>query len=398
MKRLLIVNNNMHIGGVQKALINLLSCIHDRYDVTLLLFHAAGELMKDIPQDVKVLEVKSGYRYLGMTKHDTAGHPWRTLWRGFFAAVTKLCSRRFAVKLMGIGQRKLTGYDAAISYLHNSADKAFYGGCNDFVLRHVKEALRVTVLHCDYGRCGADTPANAAQYAQFDRIAACSDGCARTFVEACPDLAHKVVTVRNCHDFAAIRRLASEEAVTLPSDRMRILTVARLGREKGVMRAVEAIASLGDEKEHLHYYVVGDGIERGALIQKIAEYGLQDCVTMCGELANPYGYMQAVDLLLMPSVSEAAPLVIGEAACLGTPILTTLTSSAKDMVEDTGFGWVCENSVEGIADGLRALLRDLSVVRDKAASLKTAIWDNETAVRQFDTLLEERGEEGCVEA
>ena len=53
-KKLLIVNNNMHIGGVQRALVNLLGCIHDQYDVTLLLFHPAGVLMEEIPADVRV--------------------------------------------------------------------------------------------------------------------------------------------------------------------------------------------------------------------------------------------------------------------------------------------------------------------------------------------------------
>lgn len=41
MKRVLIVNNNMHIGGVQKALVNLLHEIHGDYEVTLLLFYAS---------------------------------------------------------------------------------------------------------------------------------------------------------------------------------------------------------------------------------------------------------------------------------------------------------------------------------------------------------------------
>jgi len=42
MKRILIVNNNMHIGGVQKALVNLLYEIHNDYEITLLLFYAGG--------------------------------------------------------------------------------------------------------------------------------------------------------------------------------------------------------------------------------------------------------------------------------------------------------------------------------------------------------------------
>ena len=63
-KKLLIVNNNMHIGGVQRALVNLLKSIHDRYEVTLLLFHPVGELMQEVPADVKVVPVLTHNRIL----------------------------------------------------------------------------------------------------------------------------------------------------------------------------------------------------------------------------------------------------------------------------------------------------------------------------------------------
>ena len=46
MKKILIVNNNMHIGGVQKSLLNLLRSIGDSYDITLLLFFKGGEYMQ----------------------------------------------------------------------------------------------------------------------------------------------------------------------------------------------------------------------------------------------------------------------------------------------------------------------------------------------------------------
>ena len=52
MKKLIIVNNNMRIGGVQKSLVNLLSEIKDQYDVTLLLFSKTGEYLENIPPSV----------------------------------------------------------------------------------------------------------------------------------------------------------------------------------------------------------------------------------------------------------------------------------------------------------------------------------------------------------
>ena len=55
MKKVLIVNNNMKIGGVQKSLCNLLWSAADRYDITLLLFAPVGAYMCDIPEQVHVL-------------------------------------------------------------------------------------------------------------------------------------------------------------------------------------------------------------------------------------------------------------------------------------------------------------------------------------------------------
>ena len=175
MERILIVNNNMHIGGVQKALVNLLWNIRDRYDVTLLLFSKEGECYKDIPPEITVMTVKSAYRYLGLTRDDT--HSMRDkLGRGFFAAITRIFGRKYAIALMGIGQRKLQGFDAAISYLHNAGDKLFYGGCNEFVLRCVNAKKKITFLHCDFEKIHAASPYNARIYQQYDRIAACSLG------------------------------------------------------------------------------------------------------------------------------------------------------------------------------------------------------------------------------
>ena len=97
--------------------------------------------------------------------------------------------------------------------------------------------------------------------------------------------------------------------------------------------------------------------------------------------------MQAADVLLIPSVSEAAPMVIGEAAGLGTPILTTETSSAREMVAETGYGWVCDNSVDGIRDGIAALLSNSDRLQSKKAFIRTAEFDNRNARRQFSELV-----------
>ncbi len=381
MKKILIVNNNMHIGGVQKALVNLLWCIRGHYEITLLLFHKAGEYLKDIPPEVKVVTADSAYRYLGMTKYDEVS-PYQSLKRSFFAAVTRIFGRRYAIALMAMGQKRLTGFDAAISYLHNGSDKLFYGGCNDFVLRHVSAERKITFIHGDYTLCGADTRQNAKQYAQFDVIAACSQGCADRFLQVHPQMAERVRTVPNCHRFDDIQKKA-EDPVMFSADKLHIITVARLGKEKGVERAVRVIARLGALKDRLHYHIIGDGVQRSLLLQLIKENGLDSVITLHGMLENPYGYIKAADLMLIPSYSEAAPLVIGEAACLGTPVLSTETSSAREMIEQTGFGWVCGNSETAMQEALTWLMSEPSELEERKNRLRSTGLDNEMALSRF---------------
>lgn len=385
MKKILIVNNNMHIGGVQKALVSLLWSIRERYDITLLLFHPKGVCLEELPPEVKVISPRSAFRYLGMTKQDSLSLKDK-LGRSFFAAISRSFGRKCAIWLMSLGQKALEGYDVAISYLHDGGSKAFYGGCNDFVLKHVAAKQKITFLHCDYLHCGANTPENRGKYDKFDRIAACSQGCADAFLQANPNLKDKVKVVRNCHRFEKIRSAASQPA-TLKADKINILTVARFGKEKSVERGLLALARLGDEKEKVHYHIIGDGVQKPLLEKIIEEEGLSSCVTLWGEMKNPYGHMGRADLLLIPSVSEAAPLVIGEAVCLGTPVLSTETSSAREMIEKTDYGWVCKNSVDGIASSLAELLRQPKLLHEAKERLKKLTLDNAVAVAQFDALL-----------
>lgn len=291
-----------------------------------------------------------------------------------------------AISFMALRQRKIAGFDVVISYLHDGTDRMFYGGCNDFVLRHTVAGKKITFLHCDYEKCGANTAANAARYKQFDIIAACSDGCRSAFVTAVPELKKKCITVRNCQNYEEICAAAEKQPVEFPNDRINIVTVARLGREKGVGRAVEAFNRLKDLSNRFHYYILGDGIERSDIEEKIKQMGLNDQITLLGESANPYGYMKAADLLLIPSVSEAAPMVIGEAASLGTPVLSTETSSAREMIEAYDYGWVCENSVEGMIESLSMLLNNTEAIIATQKTLEQMKFGNDEALAQFAEL------------
>ena len=128
MKRILIVNNNMHIGGVQKALLNLLQTLHADYDITLLLFYCGGALLNEVPMDVRVCAAGGAFRYFGMTKNDVLTVRDRLL-RAFWAGMTRVLGMPFSTRLACLLQTRIQGFDAAISFLHSGAAHTFYGGC-----------------------------------------------------------------------------------------------------------------------------------------------------------------------------------------------------------------------------------------------------------------------------
>ena len=63
--------------------------------------------------------------------------------------------------------------------------------------------------------------------------------------------------------------------------RLNVLTVARFGREKGILRALHAVAALGALRGGLRYYLIGDGLEY-AEAQKTERVALGEVVTSLG--------------------------------------------------------------------------------------------------------------------
>ena len=386
MKKIIIVNNNMKVGGVQKSLYNLLWEIRGQYQVTLCLFSRTGAYLEQLPSEIKVIECGSLFRYLGISQGECSGLD--KVKRGALAFLCRIFGRPAVIKLLCASQKRLPEeYDCAIAFLQNGRKQNFYGGVQDFVLRRVNAKRKVAFLHCDYRNCGANHPDNNRLLAQFDRVAACSDGCRRAFEEVRPELAGNCQTVRNCHRFDEISALAAREPLQYDSNQIHVITVARLAHEKGIERAISAAAKARDAGMPIVLHIVGSGAMEQSLRELTREMGMTENVVFYGEQANPYRYMANADLFLLTSYHEAAPMVIEEAACLGLPVLTVQTTSSHEMVTQRGIGWVCENHQNGLDAGLLAVLRDVDL-KEMKDRLRSQAVDNTIAAEQFRRVVE----------
>jgi len=387
MKKIIIVNNNMKIGGVQKSLYNLLWAVKDRYDITLCLFGLTGEYLKNLPKSVKVIEPDSLFRYLGISQNECNKKPSERIKRGFIAAICRMFGRSVAMKFLLLSQKRLPEkYDCAISFLHNGRREAFYGGVQDFVLNCIDADKKIAFLHCDYSNCGADHSENNRQMEMFDVIAACSDGCREVFEEHVPHLAKKCVTVRNCNNFDEIHRLAAADPVFYDSRYLNIVMVSRLSREKGIERAIEAVAYAISRSNKVRLHIVGGGVKEQELRYRAESLGVKDDVVFYGEQDNPYRYMKNADMFMLSSFHEAAPLVIDEALCLGLPVLSVRTTSSREMIGDCG--WVCDNTTEALTKALNEIISNTNELSDVRDRLKNRCMNNDVPIKQFENVVE----------
>ena len=388
--KILIVNNNMKVGGVQKSLCNLLWELERQgeHDVTLLLFSSVGDYMGMLPPGIKCITTKSLFRYLGISQGETRGVD--RLKRGALAAICRLFGRAAAIRLIRLSQKKLPEeYDCAIAFLHNGRSKTFFGGVQDFVLHCVKAKRKITFLHDDYVKCGGNNKINNRNMARFDAIAACSEGCRQVFANAVPHLADKSVTVRNCNDVASIRSLAEENTVHYDKDRIHVLCAARFSPRKRIDRAITATAEMLRIGVPMTLHILGSGVQEEQLRGMVSQMGLQDHVHFYGEQANPYRYMKNADLFLLTSYHEAAPMVIDEAYILGVPVLTTRTNSSDEMVTDRACGWVCENNQQDLNRMLLQVLQNPAELYELKEKLSSAPADNAVAMEQFASVLKQ---------
>ena len=103
----------------------------------------------------------------------------------------------------------------------------------------------------------------------------------------------------------------------LPLDRKIIGYVGRISKEKNISVLLEAFTKLPDN-HHLLLVLVGDGPQK----QKQEFTELSNC-KITGFVKNVEEYLQAMDIFVMPSLTETTSLATLEAMSSGLPVIVT---------------------------------------------------------------------------
>ena len=165
--------------------------------------------------------------------------------------------------------------------------------------------------------------------------------------------------------------------------------VGRLAEQKGFDRLLISCSELNKEDFKYQVWIVGEGEDREKLEKYIEEHNLRN-VHLLGQKSNPYKYMKRADWFLMPSRHEGFALVSMEAVWCGTPILTTRNAGANELLGDSEYGIIIENSQKDITDGMRRVLNHPELCeyyREKSKERKQFI-DIEVRINKIRELID----------
>lgn len=379
--KILFVMYNMEIGGTRRSLLNLLEkMVKAGVQCDLLLFSPYGDFMNQIPHGVRVLHGDILMQSIYATKQTLKKYAPSYL--VLMKAVQKILKKVFGEKrfydhvMRGYAKRhfKNNDYDAVIAFQE--------GDCVKFAT-YVPSPCRLAWIHNDYGNLQGEQRGTPAIFSKLDSILFVAEGTRRTFVEAYPQFADKMRVIPNILPQDRIRESASDddaERIFTDPNRIHIVSVGRVARQKAFERIPEVLDGLGTLSQRIEWSVIGDGPDLPRLREELETKGLQDCVRFIGARNNPFPLVRQADLYVLTSLYESQPMVVMEALTLGVPVLSTDFASVRELLGNKPFGVICENSVAGLTDSLRRLLESPKEVQSMQQSAKEYEYDNDAII------------------
>lgn len=142
-------------------------------------------------------------------------------------------------------------------------------------------------------------------------------------------------------------------------EQINILFMGRLGQRKGVYDLLECVAGNKDyfQDQHAKFILAGDG-EVDQVRQFVTDNDLKSLIEVPGWVASDQKkkYLEASDILILPSYNEQMPMSILEAMGYGCPIIATNIAGIPDMVAHGENGFLFE---PGHVDDMTLALKTL---------------------------------------
>lgn len=294
MRTIAIFQRDFQVGGIQKALVNILGNLdYSRYAVDVYAFDDQPFYALAPRENLRLIVCRPWPYASRFVRFDPA--------RRLFPCVK--ADREYDVAV------DFNSYSAecAAGALSVSAKKRVMWVHNDMRVKYAEEPKYRMLWHFFRDK-----------FRYFDAFAAVSAGIVDGFRSMTGLRDAEVTVVPNFIDTAEIFRKAEEEPeITVDESEYNLCSMGRLVRQKGFDLLLDDFAKVHAARPDMHLTLIGDGPERPELEAQIARLGLPGCVTMTGNLRNPFPLLKRMDGFALESRYEGQGIVLWEAKALG---------------------------------------------------------------------------------
>ena len=297
MKEIAIFQSDLRVGGIQKSLVNILNEIdYSRCRVDLFLFDDQCFFEVPVHENLNI-------HFLP---------PMPSFYRLLYFPLVKAIAR------------DITGgkqYDVAVdfsSYRQECAVGAIKANAarrvmwihNDVEIKRRNEPKYRILWHFFKGKLK-----------HYDAFAAVSPGIIDGFRRVTGFHDVPITAIPNHIDTGEIfRKVQAPIDFSVDPEKLNLCSVGRICHQKGYDLLMSYLAEVKKTRPNFHFYLIGDGPDRGALEKQIQELGLSEEVTLLGNQSNPFPYMDRMDGFVLTSRYEGQGMVIWEAKALGLPL------------------------------------------------------------------------------
>ena len=174
-----------------------------------------------------------------------------------------------------------------------------------------------------------------------------------------------------------------------------LLFVGQMNWKKNILTVLEACAALKAQGRKFQLVLAGQGPDMREIEMKISDLNLRERTHLAGHITDMSlldGLYSRASLFCFPSLYDAAPMVVREAAVMGTPSVMVRGSTAAEIIRDGQNGFLCENEALDLARVISAALEQperLKAVGDSARETIPIPWDGimEKAVERYTRLI-----------
>ncbi len=201
-----------------------------------------------------------------------------------------------------------------------------------------------------------------------------------------------LTVVENGNDFASIitgdvwnYKMEAKRRLGMNSSEVALLFVGQHIWEKGIRTILDALVLL-DGKLDFTMNFIGDGYAAAEMEEFLKRNRLDSRVRMRGVIRDRdtlSDYYAASDLFIFPSPYDNAPLVLREAAAMGTPGLLLDGSTASEVIVRDSNGFLSDNSPQSFADSIRWIHNNPTLLRDVSLRARA------TLVRSWEDVVDE---------